>query len=130
MSEKIYGSIPNIIQEDIEFVGDVVIGGDLTVNGSIGASTVTKTFADTGYILTSTDYTVFCDCSGGAVTINLPTAVGIGGRVYNIKKIDSSNNSMTIDANGAETIDGNLTIVSSDDSSFMIQSDNTSWRII
>ena len=41
----------------------------------------------------------------------LPTAVGIRGKQYIVKKIDATANTVTIDANGAQTIDGMLTAV-------------------
>lgn len=56
------------------------------------------------------DYMVAVDASGGARTINLPTAVNRVGRVYVIKKIDSSVNAVTIDPNGAQTVDGAATL--------------------
>src|SRR5687768_13337624 len=61
------------------------------------------------YTATSSDEVLTADSSGGAFTITLPTAVGISGRKYVIKKTDSSFNAVTIDANSAETIDGALT---------------------
>ena len=46
------------------------------------------------------------DASGGAVTVNLPTVANWSNKVIRIKKIDSSANAVTINANGTETIDG------------------------
>lgn len=54
---------------------------------------------------------VTVSASGGSRTITLPTAVGVQGKVYTIKKTDSSANTITIDGNGTETIDGNLTFI-------------------
>lgn len=47
-----------------------------------------------------------CNAAGGAFAINLPTAVGIKGRVYIIKKVDATGNAVNVTPNGAETIDG------------------------
>ncbi len=66
---------------------------------------VNKAFADTPYTVPSWGYHVDVDASGGAVTVNLPTAVGNGGALIEVAKTDSSVNTVTIDANGAETID-------------------------
>lgn len=80
--------------------------------------------------LDTTHYMVLCDVSGGAFTVALPTSVGIEGRVYIIKKIDSSAFAVTVDGNGAETIDGATTqVISTQHNSFTIHSDNANWRI-
>jgi hypothetical protein len=86
---------------------------------------VSKTAA---YTATSTDSVILVDATSGAVTITFPTAVGIGGKAYTIKKIDSSTNDVTVDGNGAETIDGaaNYKLYTQYDSVEMM-SDNTNW---
>ena len=91
-------------------------------------SVVTKTAT---YTATSDDDTILCDATSGAITVNLPTAVGISGKKYDIKKIDSTSNSVTIDPDGTETIDGETTIVIiGENDNYTIQSDGTNWRII
>ena len=50
------------------------------------------------------------DASGGAFTVTLPTVASAGdGFVIAVKKTDSSSNAVTVDGNGAETIDGAAT---------------------
>ena len=94
-------------------------------------SVVTKVFADSPYTTTPTDDTILCDATSGSITINLLTAVGISGKKYNIKKIDSTSNSVTIDPDGAETIDGETSItITGENDNYTIQSDGTNWRII
>jgi hypothetical protein len=81
---------------------------------------------------TSGEIVILVDAAtaGGAVTVNLPTAVGNTAK-FHIKKIDSGSNTITIDANGAQTIDGattqtirfqwtNLTIVSNGSNWFIL----------
>lgn len=98
------------------------------INGSMSLPITTKT-AD--YTATIDDYTILCNASTGIITITLPTAVGIGGRIYVIKKIDSSANAITIDGNGSETIDGAATqVLSAVFESMTIQSNGTAWYII
>lgn len=46
------------------------------------------------------------DATSGSLTMTLPTAASSTGKVFYIKKIDSSANSVIIDGAGAETIDG------------------------
>jgi len=73
--------------------------------------------------------TVLCDCTSGNITISLPTAVG-NQAAFNIKKIDSSSNTVTIDPNSSETIDGAATVTIYDDDDFVqVQSDNSNWVI-
>lgn len=50
------------------------------------------------------------DCTSGAVTLNLETAVGCDGRQHMFKKIDSSSNAMTIDGLDSELIDTGATV--------------------
>jgi len=68
--------------------------------------------------------TVGGDCSGGSITVTLPTSVGISGHEFAIKKTDSSANTLTVDANSTETIDGEVTqIISAQNVSMTIISD-------
>lgn len=53
------------------------------------------------------------DCSGGPVTITLPPAATSTLGEIVIKKFDATANAVTIDGNGAETIDGSATLVMS-----------------
>lgn len=75
--------------------------------------------------------TILVDATAGAVTITLPTAAIGDERKYNIKKIDSSAFAVTVDANGAETIDGELTIpLLYQYENLTVQSNGTSWSIL
>lgn len=60
--------------------------------------------------LDNTYYTVLVDATGGNRTITLPTATGNANRIYVVKKIDASANTVTIDGNGFN-IDGAATKV-------------------
>jgi hypothetical protein len=74
-----------------------------------GAKDLTVAAKTAAYTMTASDEFVHVDATSGAVTISLPTAVGITGRRYTVKKVDSSSNKVTIDASSTETIDGALT---------------------
>ena len=70
------------------------------------------------------------DSTSAPITINLPTAAN-NTDCFVIKKIDSSANSVTIDANGTETIDGSLTArIAVRYTSLTIVTDGTNWHII
>jgi hypothetical protein len=96
-------------------------------NGSIAAKYVSKTAT---YTLDSTDYTVVFNISAAA-TANLPSASTCTGRIYVIKVNNTTNtDALTIDPNGAQTIDGFATYTLQCQYGVMIQSDGSNWRII
>ena len=99
----------------------------LQVSGSISLPIVTKTST---YTATTSDYTILCNI--GTMTVNLPQASTVTGRIYVIKKISSSSGTITIDAYGSDTIDGQSTNTNiySRWSSLTIQSDSSNWFIL
>ncbi len=101
----------------------------LQVGGSLGMAIVTKT---ANYSASVNDYTILCNNTSGAITISLPTAVGITGRIYVIKKISAAGNNVIVAGfSGVETIDGNITnTLTAQYSDITIQSDGTSWYIL
>lgn len=88
---------------------------------------VSKTSA---YTTTIRDSVILCDASSAAFTVTLPTAVGITGKTFIIKKTESSANFITIDGNGSETIDGATTKLIKVISHIKIVSDGSNWQII
>lgn len=82
--------------------------------------------------LSASHYMVNVDASGGAKTITLPTAASIAGRVYIIRKSDASANAVTVDGNGAETINGAATYTGLDTQydAVTIMSDGVGWMIL
>jgi prefoldin subunit 5 len=100
----------------------------LHVNGSFAVPITTTT---SNYTLSSNDYSVLANASSGAITITLPTASGIAGRIYVIKKIDSSANAVTITPNTGQTIDGaNSYALSTQYKYVVLQSTGSNWVII
>lgn len=90
----------------------------------------TIVFGQSPYTVTTLDFFIDVDASGGNTIINLPTAVGIQGRVYNIKKIDSSSNTVAVQPFGAQTIDGQTSIsMSAQYTAISIHSNNSNWWI-
>lgn len=81
--------------------------------------------------LDTTHHVVSVDASGGARTITLPTAVGINGREYTIRKLDSSGNAVTIDGDGAETINGAATkVLAAQYDVATIMSNGSNWVVL
>lgn len=79
----------------------------------------------------STDYTILCDATSGAINVPLPIASTVPRRIYVIKKIDSSANLVTVVASGGNSIDGSPTFpMSTIWQSTTVQSNGTNWFII
>lgn len=80
------------------------------------------------------DYYVGVDCSGAAKTVNLPAAATAGaGKTFVIKDETGSaaTNNITIDADGAETIDGAATYVMAVNyESVTVVCNGTNWFIV
>lgn len=88
----------------------------------------TKTGA---YTITAGDHTIICNATSGSFTVTLPAAASHTGRIYHIKKIDSSGNAVTVDGNSSETIDdGTTAILTIQYEAISIQSDGAEWWIL
>lgn len=93
-----------------------------------GYKDFTVTAVTTTYAALLTDDVISASASGGAFSVTLPTAVGISGRTYLIKKTDSSANAVTIDPNAAETIDGVATyLLEAQHDHVRVTSNGTNW---
>ena len=90
--------------------------GDLWCTGTVTASVISGIHywsiaeKSAAYTLTSIDDIILASASGAGFTLTLPSYVNVAGKIFEIKKIDSTANTVTIDADGSETIDGNLNI--------------------
>lgn len=103
----------------------------LELTGSL-AMTITNTSAS-AYTVTGTDNTVLANCTGGSITITLPSTAGIAGRVITIKKVGTGgiNNELDINPVGGATIDGGLGYKIYNDWTFVtMQTDGANWYII
>lgn len=96
--------------------------------GGVGRLVVTPVTST--YPIVSTDDLVLC--SGGAFTVTLPTAVGIVGRRFVIKKTDSSfANIITIATTSSQTIDGETsTTLNTIGETLELVSDGANWEIV
>ena len=93
--------------------GNVGIGTNnplsrLSVNGNIRTAVTTFTTGTHG--LDENHSIVLADTSGGSITFNLPAVSGYTGAEFKIIKTNASN-TVTIDANASELIDGTTTNV-------------------
>lgn len=101
--------------------------GRLTAASSgTGAGAILRNVTSTDTFATANET---INCTSGTFTVNLPTAVGIQGITYTL--INSGTGTITLDANGTETINGSLTIdIKRQYVSRTVQSDNSNWIII
>lgn len=115
------------IKEKVSGSG-ITFDDSLQAAGSFGTSLAAISSNTT---LDGTHHAVICDASGGAFTVTLPAASGITGRIYHVKKTDSSGNAVTVDGNASETIDGGTTAaLSAQYESVMIICTGSEWFVI
>jgi hypothetical protein len=94
------------------------------LHSPLSAKTTTAT-------LTLKEEAVTANANGAAFTITLPTAVGNTGKIYAVKKIDSTFNAVTLDGNASETIEGSTTTtLNTQNECLTIISDGANWRIL
>jgi hypothetical protein len=83
------------------------------------------------YSANSGDTTILCNATSGAVTVTLPTSVGLQGKTFQLKKLDSSANACTFATTSSQTIDGSATAsVTSQYGLKKVESDNANWQIV
>jgi hypothetical protein len=100
--------------------------GGMTAAG-FSTTIVSKT---ANYTATASDSTIQGDATGGAFTVTLPSAVGISGRIYVVKKVDGSANAVLV-ASAGGTIDTLATYSLDFQNEYgMFQSNGTNWLII
>lgn len=108
---------------------DNVLGpliNEINTNNYAAIKTVTG-----NYTVTTLDCTILCDATSSALTITLPAASTVANRLFNIKKIDSTGNTVTIAPSGANTIDGSTSaIIELQWVNVVVQSDGTNWYIL
>ena len=78
----------------------------------------------------TTDYTIAVDPTTTGATVNLPAASTVTGQLFVVKHVNASANTVTIDASGSETIDGNLTLVLTAYNSATVQSTGSAWVVL
>jgi hypothetical protein len=121
-----YTTTGNTIGEHIVGIDEEI--GNIYTALSAGSAPYVTTISSTVTITeTSGDNIYKVDCTSGNITITLPTAVSNTAK-YTFEKIDSSANTLTVDADGTETINGVTTkVIGVRYKSFTIVSDNSNW---
>jgi hypothetical protein len=112
--------------------GNSYLNGVTKITKSVELPHTTKSAA---YTLTSDDYTVGFNVTSASITATLPDATTCAGRTYVIYQYNTGNGArgVTIDGNGAQTINGIATyslLGWCDYSSVILQSDGSNWIIL
>lgn len=112
-----------------------LVSRDTDQSINVGAVNCTSISASQNLALSlatkTADYTLAAETVilvSGVTTLTLPPAAGCTGRVYIIKKTDATN-TLTIDPNGSETIDGSATSITSTTQweTWRLYSNGTAW---
>jgi hypothetical protein len=80
----------------------------IALTGGPALSVATTT--TTPYTVTNANDVLLVDATAAPVTVNLPAVATVRKKLYYFKKIDASANAMTLDPNGAETVDSGATL--------------------
>ena len=95
------------------------------------SATVQSISANTTVAASQNALLVKCNALSAAFTVTLPTAVGVTGKTFHIKKTDTSAFAVTIATTSSQTIDGVATVaVYSQYDSITVYSDGANWMII
>lgn len=126
------GVMTMLNQSSIILVYDATNSRWMVVSGSGGSTTLyvsvlTKT---SGYTTVDGDGCIRCDATSAGFTLGLHAAAVVG-TIVRIKKVDSSANIVTVDANASETIDGALTypLATQYEELTLVRVSSTAWEI-
>ena len=111
-------------------VGDVLTAISATGFAFQSASAVNSRWAYTAvtaaYSIATSDAYISCT---GTITVTLPTAVGVSGKIYDVK--NAGTGIVTMATTSSQTIDGGLTAVLRDQyESLTVISNGANWEII
>jgi len=85
----------------------------------------------TTYTATLIDDIILCDATSSGFTVTLPAASGLTGKQLIVKKTDSSVNTVIVDGDSSETIDGDTTkTLFSQYDYITIVSDGSNWVVV
>ena len=107
---------------------EIGVTNAIIINPIVGIATKTS-----AYTLTVKDRVILVNATSGAVTITLPVPATFTGTIFNIKKIDSSVNTVTVDSaggNGGGLVDGGASITLNQNDCIQAVSDGTNWYVI
>ncbi len=151
--DTVYAGLKNVTLINTNDVtissGDIALINNQPIPSIVPLYSPIKTITQATYNIFVFDGTLLCDCTNNNITVNLiytqdqyaqswvqfdingVTVTAYFTKIINIKKIDSTGNTVTIDAQGSATIDGQLTqTLTSQYDNITIQWDGTNWHIL
>lgn len=93
------------------------------------SSPVAPKTVTTDYTIAVSDRTILVNADTGPVTITLLSAATTPRNPYKVKKIDVTNNAVTLTTTSSQTIDGNASYVLQSMDSLTVESDGSNWWI-
>ncbi len=98
------------------------------LNGSVQSAIAVKT---SNYSVADSDSVLLGNAASNTITFTLPSAVGMTGRQFTIKKTDSSTNTVTVATSSSQKIDGGTTVALSSQWQFLtVISDGSNWMVV
>ncbi len=83
---------------------------------------------DAEYDLEGGEGTLLVDATSGAIDVNLPSAAKFSGKIFIVKKVDSSGNAVTLVPTGVETVEFGASLALAAQGDFArVQSNGTEW---
>jgi hypothetical protein len=135
LGEKLNGIIDGSVTLGTEnSTLEVVCGSDSWwVTSEIDAAQLPfVTTTTTAYTPSKSDKTIFADASAASFTVTLPGAATVdAGKTYTVKRTNAGANTVIVDGNGSETIDGITSLRLNQRFDYLqLQSDGTNWMVI
>ena len=94
------------------------------------ARSVEITQVSLNYTALPIDDVILCDATDGSITVIMFSAVIHDGKVLNIKKIDSTGNTVIVDGNGSKIDGGTTAVLTVQFEAITIVSANSAWWIL
>jgi len=121
---KTAGSATDIIENSVGGTSRIVIANKAeTAASSKNLDVLEVTFADTPVVLTVTEELVLADATNGNIAISVPVPGGNDGKVFTIKKVDNTANTVTVTGTG-------LSAVMDAESTIVISSNGSVWVVV
>lgn len=119
------------IDNNASGAANLILTGNFQAQGAIYLKTSSKVFADSPYSVVASDRVIFCNATGGNMTVTLPSAVVHVGRQLTIKRTNTTANTVTV-GSAAGTIDGSVSYIIPGGTlnSITVVSDGTNWYIV
>ena len=119
------------IDNNASGAANLILTGNLQVQGAIYLKTVSKVFADSPYSVAASDAVIFCNATGGNMTVTLPSAASHTGRKITVKRTNTTVNTVTV-GSASGTIDGSASYIIPGGTlnSITVVSDGTNWYIV